>query len=256
MRLYKIIALFIHLLSAVSFTLVLLTLFRLPSTAPRYRKMVTWWHQRTCKLLNIERSIMGKAETNTTLYVANHVSWMDIPILASIIDPYFLSKAEVRSWPLVGWIGEKAGTLFIKRGSRSAAHTAHNEISNCLKGNKSTAGKSVLFFPEGKTANGLDILRFRPRLFDTAISTQTPIQPIVIYYSHPQYRINPKVPFIGKQSFMSNMWTLLGEQQIKVEVHFLEKIDTKTFKRNDLATLSEERVRTHLMSLMQDKNNP
>jgi len=251
MRLYKLIALFMHLIVAILFTVLLAGLLRLPSQAPRYRQGVIWWHRRVCKLLGLQISIVGKPATTTTLYVSNHVSWMDIPLLASIIDPHFLSKAEVRSWPIIGWVGEKAGTLFIKRGSRSAAESAHHEMVQSLNANETNAtGHSVLFFPEGTTSNGLDILRFRPRLFATAITTQTPLQPIVLYYSNTEHGINPKVPFVGKQSLMSNIWDLLGERKINVTVHFLTKIDSATRNHKELAELSEKRTRQRLKQLL------
>ncbi|HHL19796.1 MAG TPA: 1-acyl-sn-glycerol-3-phosphate acyltransferase [Thiothrix sp.] len=168
-----------------------------------------------------------------------------------MIDPHFLSKAEVRSWPIIGWVGAKAGTLFIKRGSRSAAESAHHEMVQCLKTNETGAtGHSVLFFPEGTTSNGLDILRFRPRLFDAAITTQRPLQPIVLHYPDPVHNVNPKVPFVGKQSLAANIWSLLGERKINVTVCFLTEIDTTVFNRKDLAKLSEKRVRESLTQLL------
>jgi 1-acyl-sn-glycerol-3-phosphate acyltransferase len=251
MRLYKLIALFMHLIVAVLFTALFAGLLRIPSHTQRYRQAVMWWHRRVCKLLGIQLSITGKPTITTTLYVSNHISWMDIPLLASIVDPHFLSKAEVRSWPIIGWVGAKAGTLFIKRGSRSAAESAHHEMVQCLKANETGAtGHSVLFFPEGTTSNGVDILRFRPRLFDAAITTQRPIQPIVLYYSDSTHGVNPKVPFVGKQSLIANIWDLLGERKINVTVQFLTAIDTATFNRKDLAELSEKRIRKCLTQLL------
>jgi len=256
MRFYKLIALFMHFIVAVLLTVLFAGLLRIPSQAQRYRQAVTWWHRRVCKILGIQLSIIGKPATTTTLYVSNHVSWMDIPLLASIVDPHFLSKAEVRSWPIIGWVGAKAGTLFIKRGSRSAAESAHHEMVQCLKANETGAtGHSVLFFPEGTTSNGLDILRFRSRLFDPAITTQRPLQPIALHYSDPVQGVNPKVPFVGKQSLAANIWRLLGEQKINVTVYFLTEIDTAASNRKDLAKLSEKRIRKCLTQLLNTQKN-
>lgn len=254
MRIYKLTVLFIHILAAVLFTVLFAGLLRIPSQEPRYRKGVIWWHQRVCNILGIQVSIVGKPAKKTVLYVSNHVSWMDISLLASIVDPHFLSKAEVRSWPLIGWIGEKAGTLFIARGSRSAATSAQYEMASCLTDNKTRHGHSVLFFPEGTTHTGQDILRFRQRLFDAAIETATPVQPIVLYYPHPQQQgVNPKVPFVGEQSLISNIWLLLGEKKIAVTVSFLPLINSKATTRKELATLSETQVRKRLLNLIEGK---
>ncbi|RCI66469.1 1-acyl-sn-glycerol-3-phosphate acyltransferase, partial [Pseudomonas aeruginosa] len=81
------------------------------------QRLTRWWLARLCAALPFEVRVSGEAPRQPMLWVANHVSWTDIPLLGALAPLTFLSKAEVRAWPLAGWLAEKAGTLFIRRGS-------------------------------------------------------------------------------------------------------------------------------------------
>jgi len=154
-----------------------------------------------------------------TLYVMNHISWFDIPVLASQQPLHFLSKSEVKSWPLIGWISEKAGTLFIQRGVTGAAQNSLNEITQCLEN-----GRSVVVFPEGTTTDGSGLRNFHGRLLQAAINAQVKIQPIALRYPYKE-GINPHVPYIDDVTFMESLLGLTKSKPLKVELHFLHPID-------------------------------
>lgn len=154
-----------------------------------------------------------------TLYVMNHISWFDIPVLASQQALHFLSKAEVKSWPLIGWFTQRAGTLFIQRGVAGAAKNSLNEITQCLK-----KGGSVVVFPEGTTTDGSSLRNFHGRLLQAAISAQVSIQPIALRYPYKE-GINPHVPYIDDMSFMDSVFGLSKSRPLNVELHFLPAIE-------------------------------
>ncbi len=113
-----------------------------------------------------------------TLYVANHVSWIDIPVLGSLLDADFVSKSDVRSWPLIGRLARRTGTLFIVREARHRVHEQAGEIAARL-----AAGDSLILFPEGTTSDGVAVGPFRSSLFEAAQGARC-VQPLAILYHH------------------------------------------------------------------------
>lgn len=111
-----------------------------------------------------------------TLYVSNHISWMDIPILGSALDTDFIAKSDVRSWPVIGPLSRRSGTLFVTREER---HRVHHQAD--LIGRKLRDGRSLVLFAEGTTSDGLAILPFRSSLFEAATHAAR-VQPLAIGY--------------------------------------------------------------------------
>ncbi|PTQ13452.1 1-acyl-sn-glycerol-3-phosphate acyltransferase [Sphingomonas oleivorans] len=114
-----------------------------------------------------------------TLYVANHMSWLDIPVLASRLDARFVAKAEVGGWPLIGLLARRAGTLFVKRERRQEAGAQADAIAERLR-----RGDSLILFPEGTTSDGTAVLPFRTSLFAAAAAAIC-VQPLAICYRRP-----------------------------------------------------------------------
>ncbi len=111
-----------------------------------------------------------------TLFICNHISWLDIAVLGGALDTAFIAKADVRQWPLIGLLSRRSGTLFIEREERHRVHHQAERISQRLK-----AGHSMLLFPEGTTSDGIGVLPFRSSLFEAAQHAAR-IQPIAIGY--------------------------------------------------------------------------
>ena len=176
-----------------------------------------WWLFRITRLLGMEIEIIGNLPPQSatgTLFVSNHVSWADIPVIGGLTQLNFLSKAEVKKWPLVGRLAHSSGTLFIQRGSGDANKVAR-DISDYLQ-----QGRSVLFFPEGTTSNGRTVSRFHRKLFQTCEYAETRVCPLVIHYSVAGTDHKP-VAFIGDDELASHIWNLLSYPRIKVTVRLL-----------------------------------
>ncbi|VAW65626.1 Acyl-CoA:1-acyl-sn-glycerol-3-phosphate acyltransferase [hydrothermal vent metagenome] len=187
------------------------------SIAPR---IYLWWNIKLCKIFKAHINIHGlrNNDNKATLYVMNHISWFDIPVLASQQPLHFLSKAEVRSWPFIGWFANRAGTLFIQRGVSGAASKSLSEITHCLQ-----HGGSVALFPEGTTTDGSSIRKFHGRLLQAAIDAKIEIQPVALRYPY-KNGINPYVPYVGEMSFMDSLFGLTQSKPLNIELHFLPPI--------------------------------
>ncbi len=148
--------------------------------------------------------------------VANHISWLDIALLGGVANPRFLSKQEVRQWPVIGWLAEKSGTLFITRGKAGAAAQASATILQALQ-----SGRSVLLFPEGTTTTGNDVRTFHARLLAPAFDANVPVQPVAVRYPGKDGLTHPLVPYVDQQSLWDNLKSVLAEPGIQAEIHFL-----------------------------------
>lgn len=122
-------------------------------------------------------TIDGAADAGPgTLYIANHVSWLDIPVLGSALDASFVSKADVAHMPLLGRLARRTGTIFIVREDRHRVHHQAGEIEARLR-----EGDSLILFPEGTTSDGRAVHPFRSSLFEAAQHAAR-IQPLAIAY--------------------------------------------------------------------------
>ncbi|ENO16718.2 1-acyl-sn-glycerol-3-phosphate acyltransferase [Marinobacter nanhaiticus D15-8W] len=169
------------------------------------------------RCLGFRVNIRGVRPDRTVLLVSNHISWSDIPILGGVLPLRFLSKVEVRTWPVIGWLAEQAGTLFIRRGGGQARAT-RDQIADTLR-----SGQSVLVFPEGTTTLGITVLPFHGRLLSSAIDAEIPIQPITIGYrrnNHPDHL----APFIGDDQFEHHLIRMLREPAVSVDIILHEPV--------------------------------
>ena len=198
-----------------------------------------WWLKKVVRIVGLRLDVNGEApqKNHSALWVCNHVSWLDIPVVGSE-GVAFLSKAEIRKWPVIGWLGEKGGTVFIKRGGKGASEIASKKIAQKIQAND-----SVLVFPEATTTDGKDVKRFHARIFAPAIDHGLPIQPIALRYLDKKGHHHPKIAW-GDESFMANLITILGESTIHVELTFLPVINSKNFsERKQLANQAYEQIR-------------
>jgi len=181
--------------------------------------VIKFWHRRLCQILGLTVNISGpKPDKRPALWISNHISWMDIPVIGAHFPVHFLSKAEVEAWPVIGRLAKAAGTLYIKRGSGDSKFVA-KQMAEHLQ-----AGRSVLFFPEGTTTDGAGIKRFFHHLFHAACVTGTDIQPVVLRYKDKEGNIHAVAPFIGDDEFSDHLFKVIQEQHIQVELKVLPRV--------------------------------
>ncbi len=178
------------------------------------------WHAAVLQAIGVRVTRTGNRPLPGTLLVCNHISWLDIVVIGSLLRVRFVSKDEVRRWPLIGLLARAAGTLFLSRGRREG-EASSSGIATAMR----TAlqnGEVVLVFPEGTTTSGNDLRRFHARLFQAAADAQghplAPVQPLALAY---RGRGAAAVPFVGDDDFASSLWRLLGERDIHAHLQFL-----------------------------------
>src|SRR5438477_74301 len=157
----------VHLLHG---TLICLVIF--PFLArPKRMQRVGWWSARMLRLLGVTLRPVGAPQLTATLLVANHISWLDILAINAVHPARFVSKADVRAWPLLGWLIECAGTLFIERERKRDALRVVHQVAQALQ-----SGDTIAVFPEGTTSDGQGLLPFHANLLQAAIATASPVQ--------------------------------------------------------------------------------
>jgi 1-acyl-sn-glycerol-3-phosphate acyltransferase len=159
---------------------------------------------------------VGEPLPGAVMFVANHVSWIDITLLLSQRVVGFVAKAEIARWPLVGWLASQAGTIYHHRGDNDSLHGVMHQMLARLQ-----AGRAVGVFPEGRTCNGKELGAFHARIFQPAVLAACPVQPVALKYG-PGGDAQEIVAFRPRENFVQNFWRLLGEPSRAVEVHFLE----------------------------------
>ena len=152
------------------------------------------------------------------LWVANHVSWIDIFILNSWRATSFIAKQEIRNWPVIGWLVARVGTVFIDRGQRQAIGRVSDSMRSLFE-----RDICVGLFPEGTTSDGLDVKAFSTSLFEPAMRAKVTIQPVALVFWYEGQR-SGKVAFIGEQTLVGNIGVLLGARQVCVDVFCLPPV--------------------------------
>lgn len=230
--------LFLHVLLGLLLTLLLTS--REPGGGRRTNPYVTsWWHNRLADILGVHVTVSGWRPRPPVLLASNHVSWLDIVVLGGLTPTVFLSKQEVRHWPLVGWLAARAGTLFIRRGEGQAG-TITEQIAHRLGDDG-----LLTLFPEGTTTDGREVRPFFSRLFGAAIETGTPVVPVALRY-HIDGAHDPVAPYTDDQSLSANLLGLMRRRRTQVHVNFAEPITVGGKSRRDLSRQAHDAVRAGL----------
>ncbi|MBF5057887.1 1-acyl-sn-glycerol-3-phosphate acyltransferase [Alcanivorax sp. 521-1] len=170
------------------------------------------WCLRLLAIMGVELRVHGALRGGPVFLVANHVSWLDIPVIAAARPCHFLSKAEVARWPVIGWLARSVGTLFIRRGAGESRAKA-GEIREHL-----ALGRGILVFPEGTTTDGTAVRRFFPRLF--AAAEDAPVQTVAVRYRDAAGQVDRSLAFIDDDELHHHLWRLLGRERIVVDLTF------------------------------------
>jgi 1-acyl-sn-glycerol-3-phosphate acyltransferase len=160
------------------------------------------------------------------LVVGNHISWIDIYVINAWRPTPFVSKAEVRDWPIVGWLAYRLGTVFVQREKRKDALRTMHEMAARLQ-----AGEVMCVFPEGTTSDGVSLLPFHANLFQAAVSAGCPVQPICLLYEDAQGRQTTAPAYIGDMSLGESLDATLRGGPITAHVFVGEPIAPTSDRR-------------------------
>lgn len=199
---------------------------------------IRWWAAKMFRMLGMTLEVQGQFRPGAKLIVANHVSWLDImAVHAACPEARFVSKAEVRHWPLVARLVDAARTLYLERDrARDALRVVHR-AAEALR-----AGDTVAVFPEGTVGDGRELLPFHGNLLQAAIATATPVQPVALRYADAEAPVSRAVLFTGEITLRQSLWWLACGEGVTVRVQVLPAMGSAHADRRALAA----RLRTEI----------
>ena len=232
--------------------------------APRLaRRLPHWYHRKVCKLAGVRLTIEGEvAHDRPVLLVANHTSWLDIPVISAVAPVSFVAKKEVGTWPFVAWLARLQRSVFVDRERRLSVGDTANEILQRLQ-----EGDAILLFAEGTSSDGNRVLPFLSSLFaaakpgpsEDALVPDTVVQTLSLVYTHfygvPMTRDRrPMVGWYGDMDMQSHAWALLKAGPLDAHIKIGPPVPLASFAdRKDLARWSEAQVRENVVRRLRNR---
>jgi 1-acyl-sn-glycerol-3-phosphate acyltransferase len=186
-------------------------------TPPQTRLLVREWSRQMLTILGVELVVQGEAPAHgPLLMVSNHISWLDILVLNAAHPSRFVSKADVKSWPLLGSLITGAGTLYIERESRRDAMRVVHHMAERLR-----AGDVLTVFPEGTTGDGRALLPFHANLLQAAITANAPVLPLALgFVDSLRGGLHDGPLFIGDTTLVASIWSTLCADGVQARVRY------------------------------------
>jgi 1-acyl-sn-glycerol-3-phosphate acyltransferase len=190
---------------------------------PVTRELRADWLHRFCaravKRMGIEVRMVGQYPEGGVV-ISNHLGYLDIIAFAALHRCVFVSKLEIKDWPVVGWMTTMAGTVYVDRGHGGSAVRAKSRLEAAAE-----ARLPVVFFPEGTTSNGETVLKFHSGLLAQAMDAGLAVTPAYLRYrltedNGPGITVENDVCYWGDVSMLKHVFRLLGLRRIEVEVRF------------------------------------
>lgn len=178
-----------------------------------------------------------------TLFIMNHISWADVPVMMAILDADFVAKSEMRDWPIIGWLARRFNPVFVARNDQRGSHDQVDAIRARLN-----AGRSVILCAEGTTSDGTSILPFRTSLFAAADAARI-VQPVIIAYLTPvgdvlsPYR-QREVAWIDDDDLLSGA-SRFAKQKTLARVAFLPPVESDGNRKALAETVRQRMVEAY-----------
>ncbi len=237
---------FLHILAG----LIILVFFpkSIINLRPIHHHISQGWMKVLIFLFGLKIISKGSISTKAKAFVSNHISFLDIIVLNSIVPSNFIAKSEIKKWPIIGHLAGKTGTIFINRGDS-------DDNDNVIKLMKYylNKDKNIIFFPEGRIGNGVKIKKFHSKLFNSVAHTKSNLQPIFIRYpvDYPSNKSSDdSVCWADKsQTLLKISLRCLSRKNTIVLIYFSEVIDTSMSDAYELAKKSANSVSSSLSQL-------
>jgi 1-acyl-sn-glycerol-3-phosphate acyltransferase len=184
---------------------------------------ITQWAQDFLRIVRVDVRTIGTITTQgPLLVVANHISWLDILVLLAVQPVCFVSKSEIKAWPLIGWLATNVGTLYIERASRRDAVRVVHHVAEALQAQHAEAAQQIIaVFPEGTTTDGSMVLPFHANLIQSAISAQAAVQPVALRYADPATGALSLAPaYVDDDTLMRSVWRVLRTPNVQAQLSF------------------------------------
>jgi len=187
------------------------------------------WSRQLVALLGVHLEVPRSPATMRGLLVSNHISWLDIYVIHALSPAAFVCKADVRDWPVIGWLCAHTDCVFIERGSRSAAMRTTLALTEKLK-----SGTLAAVFPEGTTGDGNKLLPFHGALLQAAVDAQVPLQPICLGYYDANGKRTETAAYCGNTTLLESIRNIVNAPALSVCAHILPPLATEGKTRQEL----------------------
>lgn len=176
------------------------------------------WSRQLLALLNIEIDAADDIleSLGSGLLVANHVSFIDIFVINALLPTGFVAKSDIAGWPLIGWLSRRNETVYIQRGSRTAAHRTRRQMLDLL-----VRGRRLAIFPEGTTTCGTAVLPFHGALFQSAIDAEVPVHALLVQYLDQDGKTTAAPAYIGDLSVLDCLRKILGVRGLRARLRLM-----------------------------------
>jgi 1-acyl-sn-glycerol-3-phosphate acyltransferase len=239
-------ALLLHLLVGLPLALLCMTpltgRLALPGGERLDHRAIRAWSTVMLRIFGFRLRRFGTPLSGAAMFVANHVTWLDILLLHSQRAVGFVAKAEISRWPLIGWMAARAGTIYHHRGNNESLHGVMHQMVDRLR-----SGHAVGVFPEGRTTDGRAIGVFHARIFQPAVLAEVPVQPVALRYGSGG-AAQTDVAFARGENFLANFLRLLGDRPRVAEVHFLQPVVAGEDGRRRLADSCRDQIMAAMAS--------
>ncbi len=212
---------------------------------PKNTRYVQYFCRQLSQVFNVEVQVHGEIPRQPALWVSNHISWLDVAVLGSGARVFFLAKAEIEKWPILGNLAKGGGTLFIKRGSGDSVKI-REQIAAFLK-----QDIPVLFFPEATTTDGTKVKKVHGRILGAAIEAGKPVQICLICYVNQHGQMDTVAPFIGNMTFVEHVKNVLEMPKVTAHLMTLDAIDVQGHTVDSLTKEVQEKMVEGLEKLQQ-----
>ena len=216
--------------------------FRFPQLNQQQRDArVQVWAMQLLRIWGIDLEVRGQPVTlGPALLVCNHISWLDILVIHATRHCRFVSKSELRDWPVLGTLATGGGTLYIERAQRKDAMRMVKDMAKSLR-----EGDVLAVFPEGTTGDGIGMLPFHANLIQSAIEAEAPIQALALQFVDAKTNeISMAARYIDDDTLLDSVWSTLNARGLKAVVNFGELQESQERDRRTWAhDLREEVMR-------------
>ncbi|MBK9594310.1 MAG: 1-acyl-sn-glycerol-3-phosphate acyltransferase [Rhodocyclales bacterium] len=208
---------------------------------PAQLKLKQRWSRQLLGMLGVRLQAKATPLPSATLLVANHISWLDIYVINALAPAAFICKADVRSWPFIGWLCERTETVFMPRGSRNAAKQAGEIVALRLR-----QGWRVAVFPEGTTSDGGEVLPFHGALLQGAMDASCRVQPLALRYLDGDGRLSTAPAYCGDTTLLQSLRRIAAAPRLHVRLDVLPPLDGHGAERRALAATAWRAIRHSL----------
>ncbi len=250
----------LKLLGFVVGTLVLVCIHTIWYILSRRLDVTMWFHKWCCLVFNIKIKVVGESahqKNRPVIYLCNHISYLDVLVLGSMLDGCFVAKSEVASWPGFGFLAKLQKTVFIVR-ERSALMQSRKSIADAM-----AKDNDIILFPEGTSTDGWDVMQFKAGLLgiffpeekgaggDFDVIDNALIQPVAIKHirtngievTKDRQDLRDLYAWYADMELVPHLWALAQTCSTEVEVHMLDTLSPNDFvHRYDIANAAQERV--------------